>query len=419
MMQKLKAWIALPGRYFFWGSFFFVLFSQYVISGQMTDRRGFANSELRQDVVERWGAPIHQSAPSVRYVESGTVFNSLEPLEIESQTVRVDAEMSYRKRGLVYFSGFEFGFEGDYIVTNPEPYDIDIVFVFPVKFARRSMLKDLSFSVNGAPEALPFAENEERLSWTGRLTSGESASFLIRFRGRGLDAFTYTLDPEMPVRNFDFKIDITGGDNFDYAQGVVPATYTEVSDGEIHLGWKFASLEAGFPYGVILPSERSFDSVLLTMARRSWATFILFFGALVCLGLYHNRPIERIEAYLAGAGYAFFYVLLPYLAAYMNFYLAYAVTVLVIGGLLLLYLVRTLGSESLRSVLAAVVGTLLLPTLAVVFQQHTGLLYSILILIGLAVLMFLSTQPGFRSVLAQFEPTLETPVTPKEEVNVL
>ena len=173
------------------------------------------------------------------------------------------------------------------------------------------MLKDLSFAVNGEPEELPLAENAERLSWTGRLASGESASFAIRFQGRGLDAFTYTLDPEMPVRNFDLKIDIAGGDNFDYGAGVVPATHTRIGDGEIHLAWEFASLEAGFPFGVILPSERSFDSVLMTMASRSWATFVLFFAALVGLGLYCGRPLERFEAYLVGSGYGFFFILLP------------------------------------------------------------------------------------------------------------
>ncbi len=415
MIKKLARLIALPGRYYFWGSFFSVLFSLFVIATQMTDRRGFANDELRDDVLERWGAPIHQPAPSVRYVESGTVFNSLEPLAIESQRVRVAAQMNYRKRGLVYFSGFEFGFEGDYVVTNPEPYDIDIVFVFPVELSRRSMLKDLSFAVNGEGEELPLSEGADRLSWTGRLASGESASFLIRFSGRGLDAFTYTLDPEMPVRNLDLQIDIFGGDNYDYGSGVVPATHKVISDGEIHLGWDFASLEAGFPFGVILPSETSFDRILLTMARRSWATFVVFFAALVGLGLYYQRSLERFEAYLAGSGYGFFFVLLPYLAAYMNFYVAYVVTVGIIGGLLSLFLSRALGSGSGHFTTATVVATLVLPTTAVVFQQHTGLLYSILILIGLAALMLLSTQPAFRAVLSQ----VEAAISPKEESNVL
>lgn len=403
MFERIRRLVALPGRYFFWGSFFSVLFSLFVISTQMTDRRSFANGALRQDVVERWGAPIHQSAPSVRYVESGTVFNSLQPLAIGAQAVRVDAEMNYRKRGLVYFSGFDFEFVGDYVVSNPEGHDIEIVFVFPIEVARRGMLKDLAFTVNGEPEPLPLAEHADRLSWTGRLASGQSASFSIRFSGRGLDAFTYTLDPEMPVRNLDLQIDIRGGDNFDYGPGVVPASHTELAQDEIHLTWSFASLESGFPFGVILPSERSFDTVLMTMTRRSWATFVLFFVAIVVLGLYFGRPMERFSSYLIGASYGFFFVLLPYLAAYMSFYAAYVLAVLLMGGLLVAYLNRMLGAGSSRYGLAVVVGTLVLPTLAVVFQQHTGLMYSMLILGGLALLMQLSTQAGFRSVLAQME----------------
>ncbi len=413
MIQRVAKLAALPGRYYFWGSFFAVLFCLNVIALQMTDRGGFANGELREDVLDRWGAPIHQSAPSVRYVESGAVFNALEPLALERQDVRVDAQMSYRKRGLVYFSGFEFTFDGAYAVSNPEPHDIDIVFVFPVEFSRRSMLENLSFTVNGEEEPLPLAENAKRLTWTGRLTSGEAASFRIQFKGQGLDAFTYTLDADMPVRDFDLAINILGGDNYDYGPGVVPATRVEVGDDAVRLGWSFASLETGFPFGVILPSERSFDAVLMTMARRSWATFVLFFAALVGLGLYFGRPLARFEAYLVGAAYGFFFVLLPYLAAYMSFYLAYVVALLVIGGLLVWHLVHAFGPRSTRFVAALVMATLALPTLAVVFQRHTGLLYSLLILGGLAGLMFLSTQSAFRTVLAQIEMTLR----PKEKVH--
>ena len=149
MLRRLRTLIAIPGRFYFWGSLFSVLISLWVISIQMSDRGGFANRELREDVVESWGAPIRQAAPSVRYVESGSVFNSLEKLPLESQSVRLAADMSYRKKGLVYFAGFEFAFNGTYVVVNPEPYDIDIVFVFPVRIDRRTLLSGLHFTVNG------------------------------------------------------------------------------------------------------------------------------------------------------------------------------------------------------------------------------------------------------------------------------
>jgi hypothetical protein len=407
MLRRIRAWLGLPGRYYVWGSLACVLVALFVIADQIADRQGFANSELREDVLERWGAPIHQASPSVRYVQSGAVFTTLERLALDSQHVRVDARMNYRKRGLVYFSGFEFDFRGDYALKNPADHDIDIVFVFPVQIERRSMLSDLSFAVNGQAETLPMAESADRLTWTGRLARGETATFSIGFKGRGLDLFTYVLDPELPVRNLELEMHITGGENFDYGEGVVPATSVQATADRVDLVWQFASLETGFPLGVILPSERPFDTVLLTMIARAWATFLLFHAVLIALSLHVRRKLARFEAYLAAGGYGFFFVMLPYLAAYMNFYVAYVVSLALVGGLLQVYLTRIFGPSTRRFVAVAIGALLVVPTAAVIFQNHTGLIYSIEILLGLAVLMQLTTRPEFREVLAQVETMLD------------
>jgi len=139
------------------------------------------------------------------------------------------------------------------------------------------------------------------------------------------------------------------------------------------------------------------------MIRRSWTTFTLFFAGIVALSLNTERRLLRHESYLIASAYAFFFVLLPYLAAYMNFYAAYVLTVLVLGCLLQLYLERTL-SRSVRYPAAGLILALLfLPTLAVILQRFTGLIYSLEILAGLALVMLLTTKPAFRSILYQLE----------------
>jgi hypothetical protein len=406
MRQWLRRLFSTPGRYYFWGSAAILLVAVQLISSQLADRAGFANGSLREDVMARWGAPISQSGPSIRFVESGSVFSTLEPLALDRQRVFLDADMSYRKRGLVYFSGFEFALRGEYAATNPRSRDIDVVFVFPIEQARRSMLRDLRFRVNGEPADLPLSEAADKLVWTGRLAAGESATFEIGLRGRGLDAFRYALDPELPVRDFELQIDIRGGRNYDYPAGVVPATSVEQEGEGVSLHWAFDSLEAGFPFGVVLPSEKSFDRVILRMVRRAWATFALFFAALTGLAVLHQRRLARMETYLASAGYAFFFVLLPYLAAYMHFYVAYTVATAVVGGLLQVYLTRVLPESGGAQVAVVIVALLVVPTLAVVLERHTGIIYALEILAGLALLMLMSVRPAVRAAVARLETSL-------------
>ncbi len=416
-MRLSIPWVlALPARHFYWGSLIIVLIAAATIGTQIADRHGFANGELYRDVMERWGAPILQPAPSVRYVESGSVFNTLQPLALGSQGITLDATMNYRKRGLVYFSGFEFGFRGRYSVVNPEPHAIDIVFVFPVHAQKnRIMLSDRTFLVDGEPAGMELDELTDKLVWTGRLERGGSAELEIAFRGRGLDAFTYQLDPSLPARDFNLAINIEGGDNYDYGPGVVPAHSVQVDDGRAELRWSFAALESGVPVGVILPSEKSFDSIIVTMIRRAWATFTLFFASIVALTIYFNRRLRRYESYLIAAGYAFFFVLLPYLAAYMNFYLAYALTVGVMGTLLYVYVGTMLPPVARPYTAGLLLALLFTPTLAVVLPRITGLIYSLEILLGLAVVMALSTRPSFRTIIDH----LERPTTGTEARNAV
>jgi hypothetical protein len=404
MIARLRAWLALPMRFHAYGSLGILFLCAHVISLQIMDRAGFASGELARDVMERWGAPVQQAAPSVRYVESGSVFNTLHPLALERQRVSLDADMSYRKRGLVYFSGFDFRFRGEYAIANPEPHSIDAVFVFPVQVADQAMLSDLRFTVNEQAESLPFDRTARRLTWTGRVAPGEQVRFAISFAGRGLDSFAYQLDPELPVRDFALDIAIRGGENFDYPQGAYPATAVQTGDDGTRLHWEFPSVKAGFATGVILPSERSFDQILQRMIRRAWAPFLLLLAALWALAIHRERPLTMTETYFGSAVQAFFYVL----AAYVHFYAAFAVALALCGGLLVHFFARLLGHDLLWPLVGAVAALLGFPNLAVVLEPHTGILYTLEILAGLIVVSLLFPRPEFRRVLASLnleEPT--------------
>jgi len=371
-----------------------------VMAGQVSFRGDFASTELYDDVMERWGTPITQPVPSVRFVEHGAVFHELESMPLSRQAVTVDADMNYRKRGLVYFSGFNFAFHGDYAITNDRPHEIDVAFVFPLSVERdRVLLSDLSFAVNGEPEAIALREGDDKLLWTGRVAAGEVVEFDIRYKGRGLDSFRYQLDPAMPVRGLDLAINVTGGDNFDYPPGVVPATSTTTDGDRVSLRWQYDALEAGVPMGAVLPSEKGFDRLITTITMRAWAPFALFFVGLVTLGVLNDHRFRFHETVLVVSAYGFFYVLMPYLAAFTNFYLAFALAFSLILGLLTVYMSAIAGRKAARQSASLVVACLFTPSVAVMLQGYTGLIYTLEIFAALCGLMYATTRPQFRTFL--------------------
>ena len=408
MIDHLTKGLKFITRIHLFGSLFIVSVIVIVISLQVSNRTTFANTELYQDVMDRWGAPITQPAPSVRYVNTGSVFTDLQKLPLASQKISIDADMNYRKRGLVYFSGFNFNFCGEYSIVNDKGSDIDVVFVFPINLQKNKvLLSDLAFYINDKLTDIGLTETSDKLVWTGRLPDKKNLSFKILYKGRGLDQFNYQLDPSMPVKNFTMTSNISGGTNFDYAPGVIPATkITPRGKKRITLEWQYKSLESGVPVGLILPSEKTFSMLIATLTKRGLVTFVLFFIGFSILPLYFKKSLRFYESYLIAACYGFFYVLLAYLAAFLNFYAAYFMSLIIIALLLYLYTIRILSLKAGIFTLALTSSFLFIPTMAVILQGYTGLIYTLEILLGLAVIMWSTTQKPFKDL---FEESFGTP----------
>ncbi len=383
------------------GGLFIITFAVWVIAGQVSSRTDFASTELAQDVESRWGAPVEQAAPSLRAVQSGTVFTELSSLALSEQRVTVDATMNYRKRGLAYFSGFDFTFDGTYLAENPASYDVDVAFVFPIEVDKSQvLLSELAFTVDGQPSSLDLGEHGDRLVWTGRLPVGGKAEFHIRYRARGLESFVYRLDPSLQARNVTLALDVTGGDNIDYPAYVLAASSRSGGDGHARLEWKYPSLESGVAMGVILPSVKKYDELMALMAFRAVVPGLVFLLGLSVLSLRHRRKLHVWETYVAAAAFGFTSVLLAYLGAFLHFLAAWGVTMAGMGAAVVLYVWRLFPQEKWGWLVGAWVATQVLPTLAVLLPGYTGLIYTLEILAGLLGVMTLVTRKEVRAFLS-------------------
>lgn len=406
-IRKALRWLV---AHHVFGSLFIVVFATAVIAGQVANRTDFANSELAAGVEDRWGAPVTQPAPSLRYVHSGTIFTELKPLAFDRQHVQVKAQMNYRKRGLRYFSGFDFTLDADYAVVNREGRDIDVAFIFPIEMDKSQvLLSELQFLVDGKESSLDLGESGNRLVWTGRIGKDATSRFSIRYRARGLNSFVYKLDPALPARDVRVHFAVEGGENYDYPAGVLAASSVQTASDAVTLDWAFQSLESGVNLGVILPSEKTFDAMVSLMAGRAWVPFIALLALLAALSLRHRRPMALHETYLLAAVYGFFFVLLSYLAAFMNFYVAYAISALGLGAAVVAW-ARWLFPKERLAVLAGLWGaTLIVPTAAVILEGYTGLIYTLEILAALLGLMVLSTRASVRAFLSDLSQPGEPP----------
>ncbi len=398
--------------------FLVVLFTSAVIASQVSSRDDFAASELKDEAMDRWGAPVDQPAPSLRAVPSGTVFTELSALPLARQHVTLDAHMNYRKRGLRYFSGFDFAFTGHYAAKNSAPHDVDVVFVFPLEVNKAQvLLSELAFQVDGQPQPLELGEARNRLVWTGRIPAGKEVALRIGYRARGLDQFVYRLDPALPANDVRLHVGVEGGDNFDYPHGALSASTVTRSKDAFALDWQFSSLESGVALGVVLPSQQAWDAAIATMATRSWAPALALFAMLFALSERHRRPLALYERLLVAALFGFTFVLTAYLAAFWPFLLAWPVAVLGLGAAFVAWLGRVFEGEQRRLFVGLWLATMVVPSGAVVLTGYTGLIYTLELLTALLAALALSTKPAVRAFLDDvLSARTPTPSLPQAEV---
>ena len=377
-----------------------VLATGVIVSAQVEGRADFANTELAQGVEDRWGEPVRQPAPSMRVVESGSVFTELKPMPFDSQHVRVDAAMNYRKRGLRYFSGFDFTFRTDYTYLNRSTHDEDVAFIFPIEFNKSQvLLSDVELTVNGKPAQAELKENGTCLLWTGRVPGGAQVAFTLGYKARGLGSFIYRLDPSLAARDIAVHLSVTGGDNFDFPEGTLSAQSITQTRDALAFDWRYSALESGVTLGLILPSEKSYDAIIATMARRAWAPFLSFFGLWFVLSLGARRRLMFYEVGLLSVTYAFFFVLVAYLSAFLHFYVAWPLCLAVLGAAAVMYLKKLFPEVKASLFALGWLWSMGVPTLAVVIPGYTGLIYTLELLAALLVALHLSLKPNVRALL--------------------
>jgi hypothetical protein len=415
MLRAIKAVIRLLFLRHLLLSLIGVTIVTVALSERVTDRSSFADSDVRRDVMDRWGAPIEQPSPSVRYVTSGAVFSELRPLALDRQQVNVDATMNYRRRGLVFFSGFDFGLTGAFEAHNPEATDIDLAFVFPLQMKRNAvLLSDLTFTVNGKPASVELGEDSDKLVWTGRAKPGEKLTFEIAYRGRGLDSFVWRLDPATHVNDFKMTFRFKGGQNFDYPPEVLSAGRVETSPEGAALTWSFPSLESGVPVGLLLPSQQSYDQLIAKFSGRGWAFYLLLFVGSLLLFASQRHEMRLVEAGLIAASYAIAFPLLGYLAAVMPFWLASILALGVSGALLTALAWLFLSRRSARLMVGLFALCLVLPAIAVDLEGFTGLIYTLEAVALLGAAVVLTARPSLRAIIerALFEEPATAPLKP-------
>jgi hypothetical protein len=359
---------------------FLPLLIGWMMLAERLDRRTYKAMSYQLEAVKQiWGGDLAQPMPSVRYKLFGSDVSTLSKGELHASDIAVTLKVDYRKKGLVYYTGYHAEFTGQYTIKNPEQENIYLSFIFPYPTRQgEGVLQNFKLLVNGQ-EDIDDTEYQPNLAlWTGLLAPSDTLNITVQYDGRGLKHFAYGFEPSKQINNLTMKIDVQGAKNLDYAASTMPPTEAsqETPEGKI-LSWKLDKALTQLNIGVILPDKLNVEKQLFVMTARAPAFFLLFLISLIAILRLTKESLNFIQIAVTSIAYFLFYPLFAYLVIYLGLTFAFLISLSIIGLLILNYMRILHGFKIAFAVFTAYLFYLGLTSLAALLPTYTGLILTL------------------------------------------
>ena len=390
MFQYLKKIIF---NKYIWLLFFPLLMGWLVLTLRLETRTDFVMHRQLHSVKRIWGGNLEQPMPSVRYKGFGSDVSALTKGEIHASDISVMLEMDYRKKGLVYYTGYKADFIGKYSIRNPGTEKIYLSFIFPYPMKQgEGMLRNVKLLVNDKEDIENTEYQQNLILWTGLLEPAQSLEMQVQYAGRGLNHFIYGFAPGKQINHFKMKIDVLGSGSVNYPVSTMTPTETTDTDEGTTLTWKLNSVLTQLNIGVLLPDRINIARQISVMTQRAPAFFLMFLASLCIILAISGYPLNFIRIVIISIAYFLFYPLFAYLSVYMNVVLSFILSFGVIGLLIFNYSRVVYRLNTAMANAAAYTFYLGITSIATLLPTYTGLILVIEGVVLLAIAMQVLSQ---------------------------
>jgi hypothetical protein len=331
-------------------------------------------------VGQLWGTQQRQLAPQVHYQ------TTRQTLLLDGSDIKVDLNLEYRQKGLLWYSTYRVRFDGKYRVTNYTDAESDISFNFSAP-AQGGVYDNFRLVVGGKEiPNLPF--NSGVLSHKIRLAPGQSETVEIGYGSQGMDEWWYDFGNEVSqIKNFTLAMR-TDFDQIDYPQSSLSPTQRTQSSPGWELKWQYANLLSGVKIGMVMPRKLNPGPWVSQITFAAPVSLFLFFFVVFVLATVKRIRLHPMNYFFIGAAFFSFHLLLAYLVDHVSIHVSFMICSLVSIALVVSYLRLAVGNRFAfieAGILQFVY--LVLFSYTFFFERFTGLAITVLCILTLFVVM--------------------------------
>ncbi len=350
---------------------------------------------LGHSIQQLWGDRIVQEAPLLSVKIPGQQKPRL--LVADKNQIRVKLQLQQRRKGLIWYPTFVSDFQGRYWISNNDPVVQNVRLHFPFPSATATY-DGFQFLIDDTPQTITI-NTQEGINEIIRLNPGETRSFTVSYRTRGLWVWRYRLAGNSGrVRGLDMSVD-TNFPNVDFAEGSLSPMTLEPSESGMRLSWKAEDLITRQDASVVMPEKLNPGPLSARMSFFAPVCLLFFFVLISAIGIMKAIRIHPMHYLFVTSGFFAFHLLFAYLVDLINVHLAFTIASVTSVGLVIAYLAAALGREFPWKIAAlGQLFYLVLFSYSFFLQGMTGLTVTIGSVLTLAMLMRMTAKLDWSQV---------------------
>lgn len=370
-----------------------------LIGYRIDSRHTSTYSRSLKSVRQIWGGSIVQNSPSfyysykaknVRYAENGKKIEEIitknEDLGFSDQKIELNLNKNVRKKGLLFFAGYNSDFTGRYLIKNEFSKQRVCYFYFPLPVGTGN-ISDIKVLVDGG-EYEGDTNYADGISFGRKMNPGEVHDIVISYKAQGTGSYNYNLtDKKLQIENLSFAIK-TDYKNVDIPDGAMVPSEKVSDDSSSLLKWEASNLVTSQDIALNFKVEGNYGKIISKMFFYSPLTIFLFIGFMLIITTALQIRLHPMHFLFILTGFFIYYLLSSYMMSYLNIIGAVLFSLVVSSGIVLYYTYLIKKGSTLIKISAA--GLLIFQWIfsgAFFFQAHTGFIITIASIISFIILM--------------------------------
>ncbi len=376
----------------------------FILATALEQRTTGSTHAMKQEVSGVWGPPLSQSHP-MAWFETPNAPNGRAQLLPASSKVDVDLKYDPKRRGLIWHRTYDVAVTAEHVFTNPTRIPQTLYLNFPLPESSAG-LTGFEFRLGDDDSATPAAPGASGIITRAvLLPAAGSITLHTRYQTRGTDTWLYQFPDNRRLSGFELTMR-TNFSEINFPVGTASPGKREFTTDGGTMVWDYPDILAAPNIGMDMPKQLNAGPVAARIAYFAPVSLLFFVTIVLLIGGLKGIPLHPIHVFFISAGFFAFHLLFSYLADLVALPAAFAMATVTSVLLVCGYLQAVGGKRLLAIALPAQLLYLVVFSASFFIDGLTGITLTVLAVITLALLMFVTAKVDWRSFLTRKPPPL-------------